>query len=617
MSEYIHGSGWTWNQYLQMKSFEDGIRWDIRDSALKVSGSLDALKDSGVRVEKAVGSASKAIQGAVRAEGAATRETLDSGFSRVETGLESGFSQVNEGLGRIDQSLERVEDTLHAGFVRLHFDLEDVQASLTDMSAKFDYGFSQLSNQLGSINDTLEQLKVIAKTPEQTWAFEQFAIAREAVQRGLFEEALIYVTRAIDGHQSHTGFLLEHRFHHFLGTLRQGDLLNRTGGVVDLALAEKSFVNAARYARVTHKEDAGRSLCCAGHAAIWQGNVPLALQHTEAALELHPGLPEAHYQRARLKFHVEDVKGALPSLKRAIELDPLYSLKCLRNDSEEFDFVKHESEIVSLIIGMRDERLKRTVIDCDRAKQIALRLKTEAASRLSSLTEKSRSFVAQTPGSTYSLVLPDISGRFDTCAKQLAKIAEICMKPMPYLDALNAYESGVQGTATVVSTATSSRSTLAGVSSQVRTSQPSVALERVAMPSESEIDAAKNRTNYILPIFRVLFCFGPYLALAAYTGLNSPLAIGFGFWAGIAAYFVAGWLFGRYGVFDQAAQNSRVNALHRAAKSREKNATQRLAVETKNRDDIVAKNEKFDRDVKAALAELIKLIEGGEKELTR
>jgi tetratricopeptide (TPR) repeat protein len=316
LSQFIAESGWTWNQYLQMKSFEDGIRWDMRERALQVSGSLNALKDSGVRVEKAVGSASKAIQGAVRAEGTATREVLDDGFSRLETGLETGFNQVSDKLGQIDQSLWRVEDTLQAGFVSIHFDLQTVQSSLTDMSAKFDYGFNQLSVRLGSMNDSLEELKAIAKTPEQTWAFEQFAIARNAAERGLFEEALVYTTRAIEGHQSHTGFMIEHRFHLFLGLLRQGDLLNKSSEVIDLALAEKAFVNAARYARATHKEDAGRSLCYAGHAAIWQGNSPLALKYTDAALELHPSLPGAHYQRARLKFQLDDSEGALSSLKK-------------------------------------------------------------------------------------------------------------------------------------------------------------------------------------------------------------------------------------------------------------------------------------------------------------
>ena len=104
---------------------------------------------SGVRVERAIGSASKAIQGTVRSEGAATRQALDGGFSRVEAGMESGFRQVGEGLERIDASLDRVEETLQTGFMRLHFDLEDVQASLTEMSAKFDYGFAQLSTQSG------------------------------------------------------------------------------------------------------------------------------------------------------------------------------------------------------------------------------------------------------------------------------------------------------------------------------------------------------------------------------------------------------------------------------------------------------------------------------------
>jgi len=258
-------------------------------------------------------------------------------LSERGVGIEHAVSRVSEGLVRIEHeieetnlNLEQIDDTLRQGFVILHFDLEKVAQSLTDMSALFEWSFGKLNTRLGAIHDTLEELLRTAKNPEQTWAFEQFEIARDAFERCLFEESLQYVTRAIHGHQSHTGYLLEHRFHHLLGAIRLGDNKNTSENVVNLPEAEMAFLAASRYAASAYKEDASRAMCCAGHAAYCQGKVALAEQYTKNALRLHQKLPQGHYQLARIMVHVNNVHDGLLSLNDAISLDPLYAIRASR-----------------------------------------------------------------------------------------------------------------------------------------------------------------------------------------------------------------------------------------------------------------------------------------------
>ena len=56
------------------------------------------------------------------------------------------------------------------------------------LNAKFDWGFSQLIAGIGRTNDSLEELIATAKTPAETWAYEQHEIARDAIRRELYPE---------------------------------------------------------------------------------------------------------------------------------------------------------------------------------------------------------------------------------------------------------------------------------------------------------------------------------------------------------------------------------------------------------------------------------------------
>ena len=376
VTSYVHGAGWTYPQYLQAKSFSDSIRWEMRDIGFQIGGSLNALNHSGLRIEGA--------------------------------------------LNRLDQNMQ-------TGFVALSFDLKDVQATLSDMSAKFDYGFAELSTQLGSIRDTLEELLRLAKNPEQTWAYEQYEIARDAFGRGLFAESLQFVSRAIEGHQSHTGYPLEHRFHHFRGVLRLGDHRNQNGEIVDLKLAEADFINAARCANVTHPTDAARALCMGGFAAYAQGNAAGAMQLTDNAVRFHPRLPEANFQLAKISLHLGKAEEGLSWLVKAVQLDPLYAVKCF----SDLDFTRYESQIIGVIKWLRDQRQKQSH---DKALR-STSLLTQVRSQVSSLDVTARGL--SDDWADNHLNTSTLTNRIDAHTMVIEQLSKQSRGQLPYLDAVS------------------------------------------------------------------------------------------------------------------------------------------------------------------------------------
>ena len=218
-------------------------------------------------------------------------------------------------------AIESLNDAVSSGFEQLSFDMQAISSGITELTSVFEWGFSELIAGVGRMNDLLSELVQIAKTPAQTWAYEQFEIARDAFRQGLYEEALDYLNRSIEGYGSNTGYKIEYRFHFLLGTIRMGSFQNTVQGIVNLIEAENAFLNAARYARQDFPNEAGRAFLSAGWTAYCQGKMPDAKQYTEQALSLYPDLPEAHFQSAKIQMHVGNPDGALPFLKQAIELD--------------------------------------------------------------------------------------------------------------------------------------------------------------------------------------------------------------------------------------------------------------------------------------------------------
>lgn len=141
-----------------------------------------------------------------------------------------------------------LQEKLEGGFLALQSDIQALNASVDNLSALFVWGASEIIGKISRVGDTLDELLRIAKSPEETWAYEQFTMSKRALSKGFTDEALNYLSKAIDGDgRAHSGYPLDHRFHFFRGQLHSSFGLNPpVPEAVDLRLAEKSFLLAAR-----------------------------------------------------------------------------------------------------------------------------------------------------------------------------------------------------------------------------------------------------------------------------------------------------------------------------------------------------------------------------------
>lgn len=324
MSHYVFGSSLSYTDYLQARSFENSFRSEVRGQTRAIIATVDQLRESNIEI---VRGAKSAIAG-------------ESG--RLSTVVSQGFSQVSEELRYLSSAMSE-------GFDRVAGELRDVSRGIRELSSTFEWGFSQLLVSLGTANDSLQELVRISKTPAQTWAYEQFDIARDAFRKDLFEEALRYVNHAVSGFGGNTGYALEHRFHILLGTLRIGSTSNTSDAVVNLPLAEQAFANAARYARRDHPREAARAYLAAGWASYCQGDMKAARQHTEAATALVPDLAEAQFQLGKILMHLGESAAAMQPLRRAVVLDKGYALKAAGDG----DYQKHQKRVDSVLNELR------------------------------------------------------------------------------------------------------------------------------------------------------------------------------------------------------------------------------------------------------------------------
>lgn len=324
MSYYVWGSGRSYLDYLQDKSFFDDISSASREAGRRVSMEISRQ----------------------------TREVIASN----EALARENIRMMEVSTDRITSGLAEIDSTLNLGFERLSYDLQDISSDISELNATFHWGFGELIAGIGHMNDALSELIKIAKTPVQTVASNHFEIARDAFRKGLLQEALEELHKAITGDHTSPGYKLEWRFHQMVGTIRLG-FADCELSLVDLKHAEESFLLAARYAKTDYPEDAARAFLSVGWAAYCQGKMKEALAHTEQALLLHPKLGEALFQAAKVRMALGEVDKALPVLAKAIELDRFFALKAAGDG----DFQKHDNQLRDFLDALRQEKYPQVV----------------------------------------------------------------------------------------------------------------------------------------------------------------------------------------------------------------------------------------------------------------
>ncbi|MCK5491277.1 MAG: S1 RNA-binding domain-containing protein [Candidatus Pacebacteria bacterium] len=299
----------SWGKYLELEALEDNRR-EISKQTQELIATEEQLSNRGVEI----------IQG-VRDDIQGTRDDIQ----EMSQTISFGFDKISDQIG--------------------------------ELNATFEWGFSEVLASLGKMQDSFEELIKIAKSQEQAWAYEQYRDAMYSFRRGLYKEALTHITRAIEGYGGRTGYELEYRFHYLLGIVRIGSKKNFDSNIINSEKAEKAFLLAGRYAEYDYPKEAARAYVAAGWSAYVQGSMERALKHTQKAISLNALLGEAYFQQGKILCHLEKPNDALNDfIRKAIELEPLYSLKA---GSDE-DIKKYEKKLNSLIFDIKKEEKKNT-----------------------------------------------------------------------------------------------------------------------------------------------------------------------------------------------------------------------------------------------------------------
>jgi tetratricopeptide (TPR) repeat protein len=196
---------------------------------------------------------------------------------------------------------------------------------------RFHWGHCGWLTETGGFKASLTELKQGARTADAMWAYEQFDIARTAFRRGLVQEALEYLRRAIHGHETRGGYALDYRFHFLQGLIRLGNFRQHETAYLNLDDAEQALAIAGRYARCDHPADAGWADLAAGWAAYCAGRMDAAAEHTQRAIGLMPKWGEAHFQAAKIAARRGRSEEAKLSLGTAIGLDPRFAFDAVRD----------------------------------------------------------------------------------------------------------------------------------------------------------------------------------------------------------------------------------------------------------------------------------------------
>lgn len=307
MCPYIYDSSLSYKDYLQVQSFRDEMKSDIEEETRKLISSNEEINEEQIRA-----------------------------IENYELAFKNGIDSISQGLSSLDETLS--------------YELKNIDGTLRVLNSTFNWGFSEVLSSLGSLSDNLDRLIQIAKTPNKTWAYEQYKDAHDAFRQELYPEALEFLDRAINGDHNYSGYKLDHRFYFLKGTILLGSFRNNSLNIINLYEAEITFLKAARYAKKDYPNEAAHAFLSAGWASYCQGNIESSFQKTKDALSYNPNLAEAYYQTAKIEMHRDNVENGIEYLKKATSYDSNYILKAAKDG----DFKKHGDEVNELIENLRD-----------------------------------------------------------------------------------------------------------------------------------------------------------------------------------------------------------------------------------------------------------------------
>lgn len=285
----------------------------------------------------------------------ADKPSVDGVNLLVNLHMAKSLATQNDLSRRGIQVIETAAAQASAEMAILHAETSQVQRRLEDLSGIIQNGFNAVSLELNGIGQSLSELVNLAKTPDQTWAFEQYSIASDAYQNGHIEEALDYVDRAISGHRERSGFRLEHRFHALRGLIHLGGPGVVDLNIVDLEESSSDFELALKYADQTDEALLARYRSLLGWTYYCLGQFDKAQHELETAIELDQDNARAYYDLAKVLVRSDQIEDGLRRLESSFRTDWLFGVRA----TGDADFSSHLKEISDRIDLFRTSLVSR------------------------------------------------------------------------------------------------------------------------------------------------------------------------------------------------------------------------------------------------------------------
>lgn len=281
---------------------------------------------------------------------------ISAGQDRVADELRSGFRDIGDRIDRVTDSVDRMRDSV-----------DQVRDSVDEVRFAIENGFRLTERRLASIEHVLTDLLEAVRSPERTWALEQYATARDLYRREYYRDALQYLDLSINGKGSNTGYRFDAQFHLLRGTILLGDRENLDRALIDPRAAKAAFEEAVKYAKpprdmLDAANEARRvellqprcfALCCSGWGSYVVGDMAEAERCYRAAVQDCPEDARANYHLGKVLAHQGRHEEAAKHVAKAIRRN-FYLIAQLEADA---DFKKDTGRYLHEVERYRNELL--------------------------------------------------------------------------------------------------------------------------------------------------------------------------------------------------------------------------------------------------------------------
>lgn len=318
--------GFDYKKYVEDASHADKIISGIETSTRKRIASDEALANL-----------------AVEAQVLSTTQMTEAFGGKIED-FKHAFQDGISGLSQeLSINLTSIDANLVSGFEQVEYSIDELKATVAEvgyrqvtaihnMAGLMDARFNSVIWELSGVNNHLSDLVKIASNPSQTWAKEQYEIAKSAFERGLYEEALDYIDRAINGYGEKVGQSLEHRFFLLKGILLLGGANEESLEHIDLDVAFDSFKKAIRYSKGVSIDDYSKSLYFAGYTLLCLKKFDTSEDYLRKSIQANPRDSLSHYHYSLILGILGQLEGAKTHLTQAFILDPKLGLRFCTED---------------------------------------------------------------------------------------------------------------------------------------------------------------------------------------------------------------------------------------------------------------------------------------------